>query len=79
MGFIGGLIGIFLGTIASNIISEVGIRTLGLSVGGGVVTAITPQLLIFAMVFSILIGAFSGFFPARRAAKLEPVEALRYE
>ncbi len=79
MGFVGGLIGIFLGTIASNIISEVGIRVMGLGTRGATVTAVTPQLLVFAMVFSVLIGAFSGFFPARRAAKLEPVEALRYE
>jgi len=39
--------------------------------------SVTPGLLIFGLVFSFLVGCLSGFFPARRAAKLRPVEALR--
>ena len=39
--------------------------------------SITPGLIIFGLVFSFFVGCFSGFFPARRAAKLKPVEALR--
>jgi len=39
--------------------------------------SITPGLIIFGLVFSVLVGCLSGFFPARQAAKLKPVEALR--
>ena len=80
IGFIGGLIGIFSGFIASGIISELGVRMLGAGMRGGTsITAITPELVLFAMGFSVFIGAISGLLPARRAASLEPVEALRYE
>jgi putative ABC transport system permease protein len=84
LGLLGGLMGIFLGFIASGIVSELGVRFLGASGGGGArgltsLTFISPELIMFALVFSIIIGALSGFLPARRAAKLQPVEALRYE
>jgi putative ABC transport system permease protein len=82
IGFIGGLIGVLLGFIASGTISEIGIRMIG--VGGGIgmrtsMTVITPQLVLFAIGFSVFIGVVSGLLPARRAASLQPVEALRYE
>jgi putative ABC transport system permease protein len=41
--------------------------------------SITPQLIIFGLAFSFLVGCISGFLPARKAAKLKPVDALRYE
>jgi putative ABC transport system permease protein len=83
MGLIGGLLGIFLGFIASGTVSEIGVRIIGTigrgGAGIGTLTVITPDLILFAIGFSVLIGALSGLLPARRAAALQPVEALRYE
>lgn len=39
--------------------------------------AVSPGLVLFGLIFSFLVGCLSGFFPARKAASLRPVEALR--
>jgi putative ABC transport system permease protein len=80
IGLLGGLIGIFVGFIASGLISEVGVRVLvtGMRAQTGL-TVITPELILFGLAFSTFIGILSGILPARRAANLQPVEALRYE
>lgn len=41
--------------------------------------SITPGIILFGLLFSFGVGCFSGFLPSRSAAKLKPVEALRYE
>jgi putative ABC transport system permease protein len=83
IGFVGGLGGIIVGSIASGYI---GLLVSGTATGGGGGfaralgnTAITPELLLFAFGFSIIIGMIAGAIPAYRASRLKPVDALRYE
>ncbi len=76
MGFVGGVLGILFGFIISGLISMVGFR---LFMGRSASTVIPPYLVVFALVFSLVIGMVAGVFPAKRAAGLQPVEALRYE
>ncbi len=42
-------------------------------------TYVSPEVIIGALLFSLIIGTASGVYPAWKAAKLNPVEALRYE
>ena len=65
----GGLIGIGLGIAVAEIVSaKVGWNTL-----------VSPESVALAFAFSAAIGIFFGFYPARKAAGLDPIEALRYE
>ena len=41
--------------------------------------SMSPWLILFGLTFSFLIGCIAGYFPARGASKLKPVDALRYE
>jgi len=66
---IGGVIGLILGILGSKIFS---ILT-GWSV------YISSELMILAFGFSAAVGIFFGLYPARKASKLNPIEALRYE
>jgi len=65
----GGLVGIALGTVGSILIS----RLLQWS------TLVSPVSVLVAAVFSAAVGIFFGYYPARKAARLDPIEALRYE
>jgi putative ABC transport system permease protein len=76
-GFVGGVLGIIFGVSISVIISEVGLRAIG--PGGAMTAVVSPQLLAFALAFSIFVGVISGVAPARSAAKMNPVDALRFE
>jgi ABC-type transport system, involved in lipoprotein release, permease component len=67
--FIGGGLGILLGIIISRTVSKI----------GGWDTIISTQSIMLAFGFSVGIGIFFGFYPARKAANLNPIDALRYE
>ena len=74
IGLIGGAIGDAIGIVLSQIVG-IAAKNFGL----GLQTAVTPDLLIFGIGFSVIIAVIFGFLPARRASKLKPIEALRYE
>ncbi len=79
IGLVGGILGLFVGFIISGAIGQIAAFFLRGAMFRTSFISITPTLIIFALVFSIVIGVLSGIFPARRAARLQPVEALRYE
>jgi putative ABC transport system permease protein len=69
LSMIGGALGILLGVAASFAVGEFANWR----------TDITPQAIFLAVGFAAGIGVFFGFYPARKASRLLPIEALRYE
>jgi len=76
LGIAGGLIGSLIGVGISKSV-EFGANA---TFGAGTITAIFPwYLLLGTVLFAAVVGMISGMLPARRASKLRPVDALRYE
>jgi len=75
LGLIGGIFGVLAGLGMAKA-AEIYANYAGYSM---IQAGISPNLIIFSMVFSFAIGAISGFMPARQASKLKPADALRYE
>jgi putative ABC transport system permease protein len=73
-GLVGGSIGIFFGYLISRVINAAAEKYLG---PGMLTTAVTPGMVATALAFSVVVGVLSGLYPAYRAVKLDPVEALR--
>lgn len=67
--FTGGIIGVMLGILASYVISLVASSLFVISV----------QSILLAFIVSVVIGVVFGWYPAKKASDLQPIEALRYE
>jgi len=69
LSLLGGATGILLGVAASLIITKL----LGWAI------LISPMAIVAAVIFSMAVGVFFGYYPARKASRLDPIEALRFE
>ncbi len=69
MGIAGGLVGLLFGVTGAKLLGHF----------TGWETAISPIVMLVSVAFSGAVGVFFGFYPARKAAALNPIEALRYE
>ena len=69
----GGVIGIILGILAGYGICSVMSGSMGMTITPG----ISPTVILAATLFSCAVGVFFGIYPAKKAAKLSPIEALR--
>jgi len=69
LSLIGGMVGIAIGLAATRVISYLAEWPV----------LVVPQAIVLAFGFAAAVGVFFGFYPARKAARLDPIEALRYE
>jgi putative ABC transport system permease protein len=75
VGFLGGALGIISGIVGSKIIEKIAQAY----IGSLFQTYVAPEVIAGALLFSLIVGTGSGVYPAWQAAKMDPVEALRYE
>ncbi|MCL2092615.1 MAG: ABC transporter permease [Treponema sp.] len=68
LSLMGGLLGITMAFVSCHLLSR-----------SGIPTAISPLIVSVSALFAALVGAVFGYYPALKAAKLYPIEALRYE
>jgi putative ABC transport system permease protein len=66
---IGGIIGVAAGVVGARLATTL----------AGWPTIISPQAVVVAFLFSFMVGVFFGLYPANKASRLNPIEALRYE
>ncbi len=80
MGFMGGFLGVFLGVLSGKLLSLL-LTLYSVSRGFvGIDISSTPASLVgLTMVFALLVGLVTGFYPAHRATKISALNALRYE
>jgi len=81
LGLIGGVVGVILGTLLGRLVDWIGhlyLASEGVT-GIGQMSIVPPWLAIGALIFAGLIGVLGGLYPASRAARLDPVAALKHE
>ena len=74
-GLVGGTIGVSFGAVLSQLTSYIATSVLNVPLPSG----LSLEILLIGVGFAVLTGTLSGIYPARKASKLRPVEALRYE
>ena len=80
MGFLGGIVGIAIGMLAGEIFNFA-VNLLAKNLGGEAIDLFVSPLwfILLILSFSFVVGFVTGVFPARRAARLNPLDALRYK
>jgi putative ABC transport system permease protein len=78
LSLIAGVVGVVIGTIAAPYLTSVLLPTVGGSIQDMYVM-VSPVLVLIALGISVLLGALGSLYPALRAARTRPVEAMRYE
>jgi putative ABC transport system permease protein len=69
LSLLGGAVGVIVGVFGSSVVSNMLHWP----------TSIPPEAILLAVLFSAGVGVFFGYYPARKASALDPIEALRYE
>jgi putative ABC transport system permease protein len=69
LSLVGGILGIILGVTGAKLTTLI----------AGWPTIISGKVILLAFFFSLVVGLFFGLYPANKASRLNPIEALRYE